>query len=630
MTINEKRITGRDLQSQGSMPESAGVYDPVEESHLTSDEVRERLVNANRFVHRVGVLTEVALEIDAAGSQEEILNILGKNVMWLMEKEQSQHCAFVALRDPAREGYTIITLPSVADAVDLDGKKFDLKDGVAGWVITNGTMVSTPIAEWSPVHPEMEGALQELEMEHLLAIPMKTGDDTIGVLVLAKGTSAPFQDTDIWIMKLITLHAAIAIKNQRLLEDARKRMTQIELVNEIAEKFTSTLELEELLSSAAERIRSTFHYFDVTIFMVDEEADEAVLVAHAGNHLDFLPHAYRQPLSSGFVGWVARHAENVVSNNVARDPRYLAYEYHRTQSELTVPIRVEGKVVGVVNVEDTRLNAFDETDAIILETVCDQLGGMINNAKLYDELVRTNATLTELDRMKSDFLGIVSHDFRTPLASVILAAKAMVKHGVAMEEERRAEYLRIIVDQAEKLKALAEDTLSITRHESGSLSYHYELVNVERLIKDAVNLVQFSRRHSIDQHVDTNVAYIKADQMKLRQLVHNLLSNAVKYSPRGGKITVRAEQLAEGNVLFSVSDEGIGIPEAQHNRLFKKFSRVDTPEAREIKGSGLGLWICHEIVKGHGGDIWVESEPGKGSTFKFTMKAEQAEGQGAD
>jgi signal transduction histidine kinase len=96
----------------------------------------------------------------------------------------------------------------------------------------------------------------------------------------------------------------------------------------------------------------------------------------------------------------------------------------------------------------------------------------------------------------------------------------------------------------------------------------------------------------------------------------------VKYSPRGGVVTVTAVPHEEGEVLFSVSDEGIGIPEEQKGRLFKKFSRVDTTEAREIKGSGLGLWICHEIVNGHGGKIWVESTPGKGSTFRFTLKAE--------
>jgi signal transduction histidine kinase len=285
-----------------------------------------------------------------------------------------------------------------------------------------------------------------------------------------------------------------------------------------------------------------------------------------------------------------------------------------------MPILIDQEVVGVLNVEDTRLHAFDETDAMVLETLCDQLGSAIRNAKLYEEVKKANSKLTELDRMKSDFLSIVSHDFRSPLASVILAAKALLKRGESADPRRVNEYLTIIVDQANKLSHLAEDTLSIAKMESGQLSYFFKVVNIERLIKDAAALVSFSRRHTLEYTVDSGVSYIKGDQTKLRQVVQNLLSNAVKYSPKGGHISVRAENYATDQLLVSVTDEGIGIPEDQIDKLFQKFSRIDTTEAREIKGSGLGLWICKEIVKSHGGRIWVESDLGKGSTFKFTLK----------
>ena len=185
---------------------------------------------------------------------------------------------------------------------------------------------------------------------------------------------------------------------------------------------------------------------------------------------------------------------------------------------------------------------------------------------------------------------------------------------------RTNEYLTIIVDQANKLSHLAEDTLSIAKMESGQLSYFFKVVNVERLIKDAASLVSFSRRHSLEHFVDSGVSYIKGDQTKLRQVVQNLLSNAVKYSPKGGVIRVRAENYSNDQMIISVADEGIGIPTDQLGKLFQKFSRIDTEEAREIKGSGLGLWICREIVKAHGGKIWVESEVGKGSVFRFTLK----------
>ena len=117
------------------------------------------------------------------------------------------------------------------------------------------------------------------------------------------------------------------------------------------------------------------------------------------------------------------------------------------------------------------------------------------------------------------------------------------------------------------------------------------------MIKDAAALVSFSRRHTLEYSVDSGVSYIKGDQTKLRQVVQNLLSNAVKYSPKGGHISVRAENYSNDQLLISVSDQGIGIPAEQIDKLFQKFSRIDTTEAREIKGSGLGLWICREIVK---------------------------------
>jgi K+-sensing histidine kinase KdpD len=383
------------------------------------------------------------------------------------------------------------------------------------------------------------------------------------------------------------------------------------------------LHLEELLNVAAIAIQRNFNYFDVTVFLVTQDKSELVLEAHSGNFVDFLPHGYRQNINDGIVGWVAGHGEKVLSNDVSQDPRYKVYEYHSTKSELALPIKLGGEVLGVLNVEDTKLHAFDETDAVVLETLCDQLSSVIKNAKLYDEIRTANMKLTELDRMKSEFLGIVSHDFRSPLSSIMLAGKSLLKNQTVQGSQHIKEYLQLIVDQANRLNQLAEDTLSITKIESGQLSFYFKIVNIERLIEDAISMVRSSNRHKVEYKVDPNVAFIKGDQAKLRQVIQNLVSNAVKYSPRGGNVVVLAEDHSPDTMLVSVSDEGIGIPKEHADKLFQKFSRVDTLEAREIKGTGLGLWICKEIVQAHGGTIWVESETGKGSTFKFTLKKAQ-------
>jgi K+-sensing histidine kinase KdpD len=619
-------VSADQTHQRQKVPESSRLYSPVDESELTYEAMQQQLIESYDFSNRVRALSDIALQIDAAKSRDEILGILKKESVWIVDHEVS----FLAVLNSSRTHYSVFPTSEGAEAGGFAQRHFLLSRGSSGWVIDHRMPVRCEVTAAPAFDDEIEGVLHEMGMRHLLIAPLQTSYDTIGAILFCTARSAPFSDTELLLAQFAALHIAAALKNSAMFDEARKRIAQIELVNEIAEKLNSTLDLDELLNSAAKTIRDAFNYFDVTIFQVDKEAEDLVLVAHSGNYGDFLPHGYRQKIADGIIGYVAREGKRVMVNDVSEDPRYITYEYHSTHSELAIPIRIKDEVVGILNVEDTKLDAFDETDAIVLETLCDQLGSAMKNAKLFDQVKRANETLKELDRMKSDFLGIVSHDFRTPLASIILAARSMLKHGSNMDRKRVEEYLTIIVDQANRLSLLAEDTLSITKIESGLSEYHFHLVNVERLIKDAVALVNFSRRHIFKHSVDPNVAFIRGDQSKLRQLVHNLLSNAVKYSPRGGLVQVIAEPYQGDQVLLTVTDEGIGIPCEQVGKLFQKFSRVNTTEAKEIKGSGLGLWICSEIVKAHGGKIWVESEPGKGSTFKVLLKASRQESQGGN
>ncbi|MCZ6776985.1 MAG: GAF domain-containing protein [Ignavibacteria bacterium] len=620
-TEDEQAKDDQASRPKGIKIDLSHTLDSAEEVDLSLEEIKERLAQAQSFYNRVSTLSEIALQIDAARSQEDVMQVLRSEAKWLIDHD----VCFISLLNKSRTHYLINTLSPIADATELNHKHFLVNQGMSGWVIQNQSPIFLDVTAGPVFTESIEGTLADLGMKSLLIVPLRTGDETIGCFTMSSARPGAYQEREMWIAQLLAQQVAVALKNVALFDSAKKRITQIELVNEIAEKLTSTLELEELLKAAAETIRKNFNYFDVTIFLVDRGQDVVTLVAHSGKYVDFLPPGYCQKLSEGIVGWVASHGQKVLANDVSEDPRYMAFEYHSTKSELAIPIQIEDEIVGVLNIEDTKLHAFDETDTIVLETLCDQLGSATKNAKLYDQAKKANATLTELDKMKSDFLGIVSHDFRSPLASIILAAKALLKRGDAVDKGRMNEYLTVIVDQANKLSHLAEDTLSITKMESGQLTYFFKVVNVERLIKDAASLVHFSRRHTLEYHVDNSVSYIKGDQTKLRQVVQNLLSNAVKYSPKGGLISVKAENYSHDQLLISVRDGGIGIPSEQQERLFQKFSRIDTEEARDIKGSGLGLWISKEIVKAHGGRIWVESEPGKGSVFSFTLRKAQQE-----
>ena len=568
---------------------------------------------------RISTLHEIALQIDAARSRDEIMQVLHDEIRWILPHDICYAC----LVDHFYTHYTVIPLSAHADGLFPERRILPVTEGVAGNVILNQSPLFFDVAAAVGDHAATEGSMEAMArtegMRALLIVPLRTGDKTVGALAFASGDSGTYGERELVLAQLLATQVAIALQNTAMLDNAKRRLAQIELVNELAQDLTSSLELDELLA-AAETIRRTFNYFDVTIFLVDRPRAEAYLVAHAGAHHDFLPRGYRQKFTDGIVGWVIGHNERVLVGDISQDSRYVARLYHDTLSELAIPIRVEHEIVGVLNVEDARPQAFDETDAIVLETLCDQLGSAIKNAQLYEKLKQTNAKLTELDRMKSDFLGIVSHDFRSPLASIVLAAKALLKRPDTIDQRRLTEYLQVIVDQANKLILLAEDTLSITRMEAGQLNYFFNMVNLERLVKDAMATVNVSKRHGLTCDIDPRVAFVRGDQTKLRQVLQNLISNAVKYSPAGGQITIRAAHQSAEQLVVAITDEGIGIPHEQIPRLFQKFSRVDTPQAREIKGSGLGLWICQEIVKAHGGKIWVESREGKGSTFSFTLK----------
>jgi K+-sensing histidine kinase KdpD len=585
---------------------------------VPSEETRTRMLQAHELGKRVNMLTELTLKIGAAQSPEEVIQVLGQEARRVMPGE----CAFVGLLTEDQKSYEIRSICAPEESPMITGKRFSVNEGIAGWVLQRSMALTVDMNSMPVALTAVEQALRAKGVRALLVAPIRTHDRLLGVLGFGAREVNRYSDNDLWIAQLLGAQVALALGNTSVLKKAQKRINQIELVNRVSRNLSFTLDLKEMLDSAAQAIRKQFQYFEVMIFLMDHETQELELAAEAGEYHDFLPKGYRQHVSQGIIGWVASNGRYLLANDVRKEPRYLAYSYQDTSSELAAPITIDGVVVGVLNIEDNKTNAFDEADVLVAQILCDQIGGAIKNARLFEEIKRANERLVEHDQLKTEFVSIVSHDFRTPLSTIMLAAKSLLREEDPSASKRYREYLNIIVDQAGKLSKLAEDTLSIAKIESGQLTYQFKIVNVEAVIKDAIATAKLSSRHSIEYAVDLNASFVRGDQAKLRQVLTNLISNAVKYSPGGGKIVARAELNPEApdEVIFSVADQGIGIPADQVGKLFQKFSRVDTGKAKEIRGTGLGLWICAEIIKAHGGRIWVESELGKGSTFKFTVK----------
>jgi PAS domain S-box-containing protein len=225
-----------------------------------------------------------------------------------------------------------------------------------------------------------------------------------------------------------------------------------------------------------------------------------------------------------------------------------------------------------------------------------------------------------LDELKAEFIATASHELRTPLAAVYGAAQTLRRHDFALDEAGRERFINLIVDESDRLAAIVNQILLANQLDVGRLDLEMEPFDAADLVE---RVVESARIHApshitFDVQVAEGVPLVAADKDRARQVLVNLVDNAVKYSPGGGRIELGLEP-ADGAVRFSVVDEGLGIPADEHRRVFEKFYRLDPNMTYGIGGTGLGLYICSELVERMGGRIWLESEEGKGSAFFFQL-----------
>jgi two-component system phosphate regulon sensor histidine kinase PhoR len=230
--------------------------------------------------------------------------------------------------------------------------------------------------------------------------------------------------------------------------------------------------------------------------------------------------------------------------------------------------------------------------------------------------------LRRLERVRRDFVANVSHEFKTPLTAIQGFAETLL--GGALEEPQNSRrFLGIIRDHAARLARLTDDLLELSQAEAGRLELEMQPLSVSGLIEACLDTTRLKGREknlTLAADCPSDLPLVRGDQARLREALQNLLDNAVQYTPPGGRVTVRAARV-DGQVSIAVTDTGIGIPQADQERIFERFYRVDAARSREVGGTGLGLSIAKHLVEAHGGRIRVESEVGRGSTFTLLLPA---------
>jgi len=338
------------------------------------------------------------------------------------------------------------------------------------------------------------------------------------------------------------------------------------------------------------------------------------------------------PSPGTVVGRVALTHQPAHIDDAQTDPSYTWTEAQHLFGYRTlfgVPMLREGEPIGVVVTWRKEVRPFSEREQQLVATFADQAVIAIENVRLFNEIQDKSAQLEVANKHKSEFLANMSHELRTPLNAIIGFSEVLLERLFGDLNAKQDDYLKDIFTSGKHLLGLINDILDLSKVEAGRMELEPSLFDLASAISNAMTLVrERAQRHGIalGQQVDAKLTEITADERKFKQILLNLLSNAVKFTPDNGRIDVTARR-EENDIMVAVHDTGIGIAPEDQAAVFEEFRQVGRHYTSKQEGTGLGLALTKRFVELHGGRIWLESEPGKGSTFTFTIPVGNERGE---
>lgn len=417
--------------------------------------------------------------------------------------------------------------------------------------------------------------------------------------------------------------------NNLLEQRVADRTYRLQVMARLSHQLNKIGDLDSLLTTLVEELQSSFAYYYVQVYLT-EPNKESLILAHASKEIGYKVGLHRLSKEEGIIGHVVQTNDYVLSHNVADSALFVAHPLlPDTQSELALPLRLGNEVIGVLDIHSTDLNHFTLKDVSMLQSMVDGLAIAINNGRLLDERQATITMLQQLDRAKSQFLGIVSHELRTPM-NAILGFSEMLLEGVFGDLPQQAKRpIKGIHTRGKHMVELINNLLDLTQMETGQFTvYLAPIEEVAEVIEDVVATLKMQiGKKPLTMVVDmpATLPSICADARRLSQILLNLGSNAIKFTAEGS-ITIKVSVDKKNYVTFSVIDTGIGIPDDMQGLIFETFKMVDMSNTRQQGGLGLGLAICKQLVHMQKGHIGVKSKEGIGSEFYFTIPLSEQEG----
>lgn len=585
------------------------VWDLLEKRRQAKEEVKA-LLNETKELYRIGVA------LTSADKLKEVLDTLLVEALRTINAPAGS----IALYDEKSESLTLTA---------IHGFSADFSQ-TACWKVRDGGMTDHILSKRIPtvisnieeyLFADSRNLIKE-GIKSLVAVPLFANDKTIGILYIDDFKPRAWTPREIEFLTLLGIQAAYAIEKFRLIEAISETKTYLKNVLDNSADIIITTNTDGRIvefNSGASRVLG---YSKEEI--IGKKAED--LWVNPGARHDILKILEKEGYVSNYETQLITKKGQVIDVSLT----------------LSLIKNGNGKILGTVGIskditEKKRLERAIEERNLELQELNEKLEEkVIERTK---DLEKANRELERSNRLKSQFIATMSHELRTPLNSILGFSELLMDEAFGALTDKQKRYVNNIYNSGSHLLQLINNILDIAKIESGKMELHYEAFSVRQAISEVETIIRplaDKKRQMLITNIGEGVSLIKADKVKFKQILYNLLSNAVKFTPEGGDIFLDADVIGgEGSAYFvkgsnicyrnesclkiSVTDTGIGIKKEDQERVFYEFEQVDSSFSRRYEGTGLGLALTKRLVELHGGEIFVESEEGKGSKFTVVI-----------